>query len=97
MSSSLGVILSSTETSSMYTLKDFEEDIERIKPRAFDTWILPAFLAGYAIKSRGMPKTARRILFSSAIYMSYRNYSVYKKQFLALRQKLSQEEPNADS
>lgn len=69
----------------MYTAQDFEKDIQNVKPRIFDTYILPAFMVGYAVKSKGMPKTARRILFTAAVYMTYRNYSIYKKQFLALR------------
>jgi hypothetical protein len=50
------------------------------KPRIFDTYLLPAFLLFYAIKSkREMGRAARRILFTAGIYMAYRNYAAYKE------------------
>lgn len=75
-----------------YSLEQFEADIQRIKPRAFDTYLLPAFLIFYAMRSKkAMGKNARRILFTSGIYMFYRNYAEYKKLAQALAAKLPQE------
>lgn len=67
----------------MYSLNQFEKDVESIKPRAFDTYIIPLFLMGYAYKSKGMKLSARRILFIAGMYSGYRNYARYKE---ALRQ-----------
>lgn len=78
----------------MYTPADFEADIQKIRPRFFDTWVLPVFVAGYAVKSKGMGRMARRMLFSSGIYMAYRNYAEYKKKFAALAAKLEKREPH---
>ena len=61
-----------------YSLAQFENDIKAIRPRPFDIYILPGFLCAYAVKSKGMPIAARRILFVSGVYAGYRNYSQYK-------------------
>lgn len=63
----------------MYTFKNFEQDLEKIKPRAFDTYILPGFLLWYAVRSKSMSVKVRRMLFVSGVYMAYRSYSQYKK------------------
>jgi len=62
-----------------YSPAQFEADITAMKPRLFDTYILPAFLCLYAIKDRGMKVNARRMLFIAGIYMGYMHYSSYKK------------------
>jgi len=62
-----------------YSLDQFQKDIESVKPRAFDMYVLPPFMALYAWKSKGMPKIARRMLFTAAIYMFYRNFTSYKE------------------
>jgi len=62
-----------------YSFERFEADMQSFKPRAFDTYILPAFIMYFAIKAKSMPKTARRMLFVGGIYMAYRNYAEYKK------------------
>jgi hypothetical protein len=68
-----------------YGIKQFGEDIEKIKPRPFDTWVLPGFIMLYAYKSKkGMPRNVRRMLFISGVYMIYRNYAEYKKAFVTL-------------
>jgi hypothetical protein len=72
-----------------YSLEQFEQDVQGFKPRVFDTYILPAFMMYYAVKSKGMRKVARRILFTSGIYMMYRNYSEYKKAFAKMQAALS--------
>lgn len=68
-----------------YSKEQFLADAQRLKPRVFDTYILPLFLAGYAIKSKEMGKTARRILFISGVYMTYRNIAEYRKSYSALK------------
>jgi hypothetical protein len=62
-----------------YSLDQFQKDLENFKPRAFDTYVLPAFMMYFAWKARGMPRLARRMLFVAGIYMGYRNFSEYKK------------------
>lgn len=63
----------------MYTIADFQNDIQSMKPRKFDTYILPAFLIWYAIKSKKeMGKNWRRVLFVSGVYMGFRSYNEYK-------------------
>lgn len=73
-----------------YSLEQFEKDIESVKPRFFDTYVLPPFLVWYAYRSREMKKNIRRMLFTAGIYMFYRNYSNYKTAVLALEEKLAQ-------
>lgn len=73
----------------LYSVEQFEQDIENFKPRTFDTFILPGFLMFYAVKSKEMKKTARRILFTSGIYMMYRNYSEYKRMLAQLQATLA--------
>ena len=71
----------------MYTLSDFQNDIQNVKPRKFDTYILPAFLVWFAIASKKeMGKNWRRVLFISGVYMGFRSYNEYK----ALAAKVSQ-------
>lgn len=72
-----------------YTLKNFETDITSIKPRIFDTYILPGFLMYYAIKSKEMKKNTRRMLFVAGVYTAYRNYNDYKKLIMNLRTMIS--------
>lgn len=61
--------------------KNLEHDIENFRPRFFDTYVLPAFVMLYAVKSKGMKRNFRRMLFTSGVYMAYRNYSEYKKAY----------------
>lgn len=76
------------DTQSIYSMTQFEKDMERFKPRIFDTYILPGFMIYYAWKSKEMRKTARRILFTSGLYMMYRSYTEYKKMFAQLQSAL---------
>jgi hypothetical protein len=63
----------------MYTLTDFQTDIQNVKPRKFDTYILPAFMIWFALKSKKeMNKNWRRVLFVSGVYMGFRSYTEYK-------------------
>jgi len=68
-----------------YSFSQFEKDISSLKPRLFDTYILPGFILFYALKSKGMSKTARRMLFVAGIYMAYRNYNEYKNLALSIK------------
>lgn len=78
-----------TGSKPVYSLEQFEADVQNFKPRTFDTYILPGFLMIYAFKSKQMKKTARRILFTSGIYMMYRNYSEYKNAIIKMQQALA--------
>lgn len=73
-----------------YSLAQFERDVQRIKPRIFDTYILPPFMMYYAVQSKGMRKNARRMLFTAGVYMIYRNYANYKQALAALQQRFSE-------
>lgn len=71
-----------------YSLDQFEKDIASNGPRPFDTYVLPAFMTVYAVKSKCMGVTARRILFIAGIYSGYRSYTAYKKLFGSIRQNI---------
>lgn len=72
----------------MYTVKQFEQDVQRVKPRVFDTYILPGFLMAYAWKSKKMRLSARRALFIAGMYSGYRNYTQYKRAVRSLMSKI---------
>lgn len=72
-----------------YSIEQFEKDVENFKPRVFDTYILPGFLMVYAVKSKEMRRAARRILFTSGIYMMYRNYAEYKRALSGMQNALA--------
>lgn len=80
-----------------YSMEQFERDVKNFKPRTFDTYILPGFMMLYAFKSKQMRKTARRILFTSGIYMMYRNYTEYKNALVKMKQALSVAKGEAQS
>jgi hypothetical protein len=63
----------------MYTVADLQADIESMKPRFFDIYILPAFLIWYAMASKDMKKNWRRTLFVSGVYMGFRSFTKYKE------------------
>jgi len=71
-----------------YDLKSFETDLEALKPRFFDTWILPGFLIWYAMASKDMKKRWRRALFTAGVWAFYRNYSEYKAAITSLTAKI---------
>ena len=72
-----------------YSLDQFQQDIKAIRPRPFDTYVLPAFLIYFAMKSKaGMGRWSRRVLFTSGVYMVYRNYSEYQRLYVALKARL---------
>jgi len=74
-----------------YSLQQFEADVEGMKPRVFDTWILPAFMLFFAVKSKNaMGLAARRMLFTAGVYMVMRNYAEYKTAVLALKRRLDE-------
>jgi hypothetical protein len=60
------------------TPAELEAQIASMKPRFFDTYLLPPFMMYFAFKSKSMPKLARRMLFAAGIYMGMRSYSEYK-------------------
>lgn len=73
-----------------YSLEQFEQEIQQIRPRPFDTYVLPGFLIFYAVKSRsGMGRLARRMLFTAGVYMVYRNYAEYKKAYYEMLARLN--------
>lgn len=82
-------LLGANDTGIPYSEEQFEADTQKLKPRIFDTYILPGFMMYYAWRSKDMRKTARRILFTSGLYMMYRNYSEYKKAFVKLQEALA--------
>jgi hypothetical protein len=72
----------------IYSIEQFEKDISNMKPRIFDTYILPAFLILYSLRSKEMRVNARRILFTSGVYMGMRNYTHYKNLTKNLMEKI---------
>lgn len=82
------------ELGQAYSVEQFEADVENVKPRAFDTYVLPAFMIYFAIRS-GKPvgKLARRILFTAGVYMAYRSWSQYKTLLTAITGPKEQTEP----
>ena len=63
-----------------YSFEQFEKDMENMQPRFFDKYILPGFLLWFAYSSKkDMGRWPRRILFTSGIYMFYRNYKYLKE------------------
>lgn len=73
-----------------YSLDQFEQDVSRLKPRAFDTFLLPPFMMWFAAASKsGMGRWPRRILFTAGLYMVYRNFSEYRKAIASFKEKIS--------
>lgn len=77
-----------TNEKPLYSLAQWEADLQKLKPRAFDTYALPGFIIYAAIKSkRGLGKLPRRVLFVAGVYMIYRNWQTYKNALAMLKQK----------
>lgn len=62
-----------------YSVEQFKTDLGNLKPRPFDTFILPPFIMWYAVKSKAMRKNARRMLFVGGVLMLIRNIGEYKR------------------
>lgn len=62
-----------------YSLRQLEADIQAVQPRFFDIWVVPPVMLWFAVKAKGMPRNARRILFAGGVYSMYRNYTRYKE------------------
>ena len=64
-----------------YSPEQFVADIGSIKPRVFDSYIMPFFLIAFAIRSgskKPLGKIARRMLFTAGVYTFYRNFANYQ-------------------
>lgn len=73
-----------------YSYEQFEADAAALKPRAFDTWVLPAFMMYFAVRSKGgAGKNMRRILFTSGCYMALRNLKLYRESIAMLRERVT--------
>lgn len=73
-----------------YSFEQFEADMSKMQPRFFDTYLLPGFMMYFAVISKsGMGKWTRRVLFSSGIYMFYRNYEKFKNIVPAIKERIS--------
>lgn len=73
-----------------YSFRQFEADMSKMQPRFFDTYLLPAFLMYFAWRSKsGMTRWPRRILFTSGIYMFYRNYEKFKNIIPTIKKQIS--------
>ena len=63
----------------VYSLERFEQDLARMRPRAFDIYFLGPFMIYFAVRSKaGMGRWTRRILFTAGVYTIYRNWQAYK-------------------
>jgi hypothetical protein len=70
-----------------YSVDQFESDIEAMKPRFMDIWVVPGLMFYAAFKSRGaIGNWTRRAIFVGACYLVYRNYGVYKQALASLSQ-----------
>jgi hypothetical protein len=67
-----------------YGAEDFAADIESMKPRFVDIWVIPPLMLWFAYSAKSMHRWPRRMLFSAGIYMLYRNYAEYKKAALSV-------------
>jgi len=75
-----------------YSLEKFEQDMAAVKPRAFDTYVLPAFLIFFAVKSKSpMGRWPRRMLFTAGVYMTYRNWQNYKALVMTAKSYITKE------
>lgn len=63
----------------------FRNDIDSIRPRFMDTYILPSFVLWYAWRSKTMGKWPRRVLFTGGMYMLYRNAKKYREAAARVR------------
>jgi len=72
-----------------HNIEQLEAQLAQMHPRPFDTYILPLFLCIYAVKSKGMRKSARRLLFGSGVYVGLRNYFEYKKIVISIMERLT--------
>ena len=64
-----------------YSADQFIADMATVKPRVFENYIMPFFLVAFAIRAgtkKPLGKLARRMLFTSGVYMFYRNFANYK-------------------
>ena len=71
------------------TPAELEAQIASMKPRFFDTYLLPPFMLYFAFKAKSMPKLARRMLFGAGIYMAMRSYTEYKTALTNLKTDLA--------
>lgn len=62
-----------------YSLAQFEADIAKIKPRAFDIYFLGPLMIYFAMQAKKpLGKWPRRVLFTAGVYTIYRNWQAYK-------------------
>lgn len=62
-----------------YSMKQWEADIAKIKPRFFDIYFLGPLMIYFAATSkRPLGVWPRRILFTAGVYTIYRNWQAYK-------------------
>jgi hypothetical protein len=71
------------------TPAELEAQIASMKPRFFDTYLLPPFMLYFAFKAKSMPRLARRMLFGAGIYMAMRSYTEYKATLSGLKNDLA--------
>jgi hypothetical protein len=77
-------------------LGQFARDLEGFQPRAFDTYVLPAFLVLYAVRSKNaVGRWPRRILFTAGLYMFYRNFTEYRELIASIRENITQAQKGA--
>ncbi len=56
-----------------------EAAIEEIEKRPFDLYVLGPFLVWYGLRSKGMPKLARRIIVTSGIFQVWYAWRDYRE------------------
>lgn len=65
-----------------YSMEQFQNDLDRVGKRPFDTYLLAPFIMWFAWSSKtGMGRWTRRMLFTSGLYMFYRNVRTYREAY----------------
>lgn len=68
-------------------LMAWRKDLDRIRPRFIDTYILPGFMLWFAYASKSsMGRWPRRILFTGGMYMLYRNAKTYREALRKMKE-----------
>ncbi len=66
-------------------LKSTEDAISKVEHRPFDRFILGPFLIWYGLKSKNMPKLARKMIVSGGIYQMVYAWNEYRKLYGAVK------------
>lgn len=66
-------------------IEKLEDLLSEVKTRPFDMYILGPFLIWYGLRSKIMPKLARKLLISAGIWQLYYNWNKIRQLPEAIR------------